>query len=433
MPKRNSSTVKSDLVDLAREGSSTAVLLLCAVQRGLTLSEIADRAGVTRQAVSNWASGSEGHSGSLKQLIRYLEIDLHEIESVLLQIFPKNQDYEPHSLRSIVINETLSARLKETHKDAYSLSAYDVAAEGDLFFKKGFLSKNLKALFYFAFKDKIRGFDLAIVRGPNCEEKAWRSFCEEHVDDSTGNISTDSPIWHSVQKDESDDWEPELNLSDVCRNYDRLKTDLDKICKGLDIAPATNASSETEVVLCDVLWERYDYDRSNQIDYFFYWLSDRDGQEFLGYIFDQIKDRIAHNELELCIFFHDAVDRSVIENEISDWNEWHENSSEETVEADASIFGNWNAANKVGDPSKRIKDLGYVIDLKNLEWAKTITEDVDWVAFIGASSRKNRTRFLIPKSCTLSAFEALLKSLGYHAKVKALTKKKDIHELIIRW
>lgn len=78
---------------------------------------------------------------------------------------------------------------------------------------------------------------------------------------------------------------------------------LDKICMGLDLAPATNASSETEVVLCDVRWERYDYDRSNHVDYFFYWLSDRDGQEFLGCIFDHIKDRIARNEPELSVFF----------------------------------------------------------------------------------------------------------------------------------
>lgn len=431
MTKRNSSMVRKDLLDLAREGSSTAVLLLCAIQIGATLSEISGRAGVTRQAVSNWASGSEGHSGSLKQLIRYLEIDFHEIESVLLQIFPKAENYEPHSLRLSVVKESLIARLKELHDEATSLNAYGTDAEGDLFFKKGFLSKNLKSLFYFAFKNKTRGFELAIVRSPTCDKEAWRSFCEKHVDDQTGKISIDSPLfWDTVDKSELDDWEPELKLSDVCRNYERLKTRLDRICVGLDLAPATNASSETEVVLCDVLWERYDYDRSNHVDYFFYWLSDRDGQEFLVSIFDHIKDRIARNEPELCVFFHDAVDRSDIEERISECNE---SRSDESAEADASIFDNWNAANKVGDPSKRMKNLGYVIDLKNLEWAEDITEDVDWKVFIGASKSKSSARFLIPKSCTLSAFEAVLKSLGYGAKVKALTKQKDIQELTIRW
>ena len=406
------------------------MLLLCAIQRGATLSEIADRAGVTRQAVSNWAGGSEGHSGSLKQLIMHLEIDFHEIESVLSQIFPKAENYEPHSLRLSVVNESLIARLKEIHKDATSLSSYGADAEGDLFFKKGFLSKNLKSLFYCAFKYKTRGFELAIVRTPNCDNETWRAFCEEHVDNRTGEISTDSLIWDNFDKSELEDWESELKLSDVCRNYERLKARLDKICMGLDLAPATNASSETEVVLCDVRWERYDYDRSNHVDYFFYWLSDRDGQEFLGCIFDHIKDRIARNEPELSVFFHEAVDRSDIEEHLSEWNEYR---SDESVEADASIFGNWNAANKVSDPSKRMKNLGYVIDLKNVEWAEDITEDVDWKVFIGASKSKSRARFLIPKSCTLSAFEALLKSLGYGAKVKALTKQKEIHELTIKW
>jgi transcriptional regulator with XRE-family HTH domain len=430
MPKRSSSTVKSDLVDLARGGSSTAVLLLCAIQKGLTMSEIADRAGVTRQAVSNWASGSDGNSGSLKQLITYLEIDINEIESVLSQIFPKAQNYEPHSLRLSVINESLSARLKEIHKEATSPNSCDIDTEGDSFFQKGFLSKNLKELFYFAFKDKARGFDLAIVRGPSCDDEAWRVFCEKYVDDQTCSISIGSSLWEVVYRSEPKDWEGEFKLSDVCRSYGRLKLGLNKICKGLELAPASNANSRSQVVIGDVLWERYDYDRSNHIDYFFYWLSDRDGQEFFGCIFEQIKDRIARAETELCVFFHDAVDRSVIKESLSYWNE---DTLEEETQPDDSIFGNWNAANKAGDPSKRMRDLGYVIDFKNEEWAQDITEDVDWIVFIGASGVKFRTRFLIPKSCALSAFEALLKSLGYNAKVKALTKQKDIHGLAIRW
>ncbi len=432
MPKRNGSTVRSDLIDSAREGSSTAVLLLCAIQRGVTLSEIADRTGVTRQSVSNWASGSEGNSGNLKQLIMHLEIDLDEIESTLSKIFPKTSSYEPDALRLRVISDSLSARLKEIHQDVASLCKYDVDAGGDIFFKKGFLKRYLKILFYKAFEDKASGFELAIVRAPGCDENAWSAFCEAHVSDRTGEISTDSPIWHTVIEGtlDEDDWEPELKLSDVCRNYDRLKTDLDKICKGLDLAPASCASSETEVILCDVRWERYEYDRSNHVDYFFYWLSDRDGQEFLGYIFDQIKNQIARSELELCIFFHDAVDRSVIEEHLSYWNECR---SAGEVKADARIFSNWNAVNKVGDPSKRMKNLGYAVDLKDSEWSEDIAESEDWIVFVGMSKSKSQTRFLIPKSCTLSCFEALLKSLGYGAKVKALTKQQEIYVLTIRW
>jgi len=433
MRKRNSSTVRSDLIDLAKEGSSTAVLLLCGIQRGLTLSEIADCAGVTRQSVSNWANGSEGSSGNLKQLIRQLEIVFPEIESVLLQIFPKTNSYELHALRLRTVSDSLSARLKEIHQDTASLCADDVEAGGDIFFKKGFLNKNIKVLFYKAFEDKAHGFDLAIVRGPSCDANSWSAFCEAHVSDQTGEFSTDSPIWDVIKNSTSDDsesWEPDLKLSDVCRSYDRLKTELDKACKGLGLAPASYTSSETEVVLCEVLWERYDYDRSNHIDYFFYWLSDRDGQEFLGYIFDEIKNRIARNELGFCVFFHDAVDRADIEEQLSWWNEYE---SDEKVQADTRIFGDWNAANKIGDPAKRMKNLGYVIDFKNSEWAGDISENVDWMVFFGMSKNKSQKRFLIPKSCTLSAFEALLKSLGYSAKAKALTKQKEIYELIIRW
>jgi hypothetical protein len=80
-----------------------------------------------------------------------------------------------------------------------------------------------------------------------------------------------------------------------------------------------------------------------------------------------------------------------------------------------------------------MRDLGYVIDFKNEEWAKGITYDGDWIVFVGTLKVKNRTRFLIPKSCALSAFEALLKCLGYNARVKALTKRKDIHRLTIGW
>jgi hypothetical protein len=146
--------------------------------------------------------------------------------------------------------------------------------------------------------------------------------------------------------------------------------------------------------------------------------------------FEHIKDRIARNENELLIFFHDAVDRSVIEDEISNWNEDH---SEEMVQADASIFNDWNSKNEVGDPSRRMRNLGYVLDFRNEEWAQEIHEDRDWLVFIGVSDHKSQARFQIPKSCTLTAFEALLKSLGYAAKAKVLSRRKDIIGLTIGW
>ena len=101
MSKQISSAVKLGLVDLARKGSPTAVLLLCAIHKGSTLSEIAERADVTRQAVSNWARGTEGNPGNLKQLIKYLAIDFIEIESVLLQILPKTRNYGNRPINTV--------------------------------------------------------------------------------------------------------------------------------------------------------------------------------------------------------------------------------------------------------------------------------------------------------------------------------------------
>lgn len=421
MPKRNRSTVESDLIALAREGSPTAVLLLCAIQRGLTMSEVADRTGITRQAVSIWASGSEGNSDNLKKLVRHLEINLNEIAFVLSEISLEAQSYDPQSLKLSAVIEHLNIRLQEIHKSATASKPLDQDADDDWYFQNGFLKKNLKELFYLAFREKARGFDLAVVRGYSCDEEAWKLFCERHVYDQTREISVKSSLWNYFH-----------SLSDVCRNYLLIKTELDKISEGLDLAPASKGFPDSEVLLSDVAWEdQFDYDRSNRIDYFFYWLSDRDGQEFFSYIFDQIKVQMVNNEPELCIFFHDALDRFVIEDSISDWNELF--FDEEVRQADTRIFGDWNSSNQDLDPCKRMKDLGYYIDFKNEEWGQDITEEENWIVFIGTSAVKSRSRFNVPKSCTVYAFEALVKSLGYTAEVRSVTKLKDIYRLTIGW
>ena len=309
------------------------------------------------------------------------------------------------------------------HKVAISSDSHVIDAGGETFFYKGFLHKNLKSLFYLAFNYKAHGFDLAIVRGAGCDEESWCAFRDAHVDDQTGDLSAASRLWGRVYRGT-------LTLYEVCQSYDELKAELDKVCKGLDLAPASLEHSENEIILSDVLWEDYDYDRSNHIDYFFYWLSDRDGQEFFSYIFDQLKDRIAHNEPELSIFFHDSVERSLVEESLSYWTA--DNSVEE-MQAAASIFGNWNADNKTDDPSRRMKNLGYISDFENEEWAEDIVSEENWLVFIGGSRIKYLARFIVPKACPLISFVTLLRSLGYSAKVKSLSKQKDILELKIRW
>jgi transcriptional regulator with XRE-family HTH domain len=422
MPKRNRSTIESAVIDLVRKGSPTGTLLLCAIQRGLTMSEVADRTGISRQAVISWTNGSEAHSHNLKKLIRNLDIDQDEIASVLADISLGAQGYDPESLMVNVVIKRLNTYFQDIHNgESYSsLSEHD--RDDDWYFQNGFLKKNLKVLFLLAFRDKSRGFDIEVVRGDSCDAEAWRSFCEEHVDDKTGEISYKSSLRSYFS-----------NLSDVCRNYARIKKELDSICDDLDLAPAFKESKESRVILFDdIRWEdQFEYDRSNQIDYFFYWLSDRDGQEFLNFIFEQIKVHIANNDSELCIFFHDALDRPVIEDFVLDWN--HTFFDEEERHADLRIFGDWNSSNKDLDPSKRMKDLGYFSDFINEEWRQDIAEEANWIAFVGTSANRSRSRFVVPKSCTLCAFTELMDSLGYTSKVKALTKLKDIFMLSIRW
>jgi transcriptional regulator with XRE-family HTH domain len=270
MPKKISSTLISDLVDLARGGSATAVLLLCAINRGSTLSEIAGLAGVTRQAVSNWARGAEGQYENLKRVIQHLEIDFLEIEHVLSQVFPKTQGYEPYLIKLNVIYDSLTARLEEMHKAAISKEPWEPDEVNDSLFREGFLLKNLKTLFYLAFNNKARGFDLAVIRGVSCTEEAWANFCIEHVDGLSGRIKADSPLRGSIFRSRAGRWaDDSLTLSDVCSSYFKIRLEFDKVCKGLDFAPASSGRVESEIFIDHVLWERYDYDRANHINYFF--------------------------------------------------------------------------------------------------------------------------------------------------------------------
>lgn len=262
MPKQISIATRSRLLDLARKGSTTAVLFLCAIHKGFTLTEIADRAGVTRQAVSNWASGVEGRSSNLKQLIKNLEIDFVEIEFLLSKIFPEIQGYEPNLLKLSVVKKSLTALLKELLEGTSSPDSEENDKEGDSFFHKGFLSKNLKTLFYLAFDEMENGFDLAIIQGVGCSDEAWRVFCEKHIDGQTQEIFSDSHLSDLFDKLDG-------SLSTLCRCYKDLKMELDKVCKGLDLAPASCEYSPSEIISGHVSWEDYDYDRSNHIDYFF--------------------------------------------------------------------------------------------------------------------------------------------------------------------
>ncbi len=386
------------------------------------MSEVADRTGVTRQAVSNWASGSEGHSGNLKKLVKHLEIDFNEIASIVADISQNVQGYDPLSLRLNIVIERLNTRLQNIHEDVFCSQSLEQEVNDDWYFQNGFLKKYFKALFFLAFRDKSRGFDLAVVRSDSCKEEDWIDFCKKHVDDQTREISFESSLRNYFS-----------NLSDVCRNYARIKMELDSICNGLDLAPSSKESLESEVLFIDdVTWEnQFDYDRSNQIDYFFYWLSDRDGQEFFIRVFEEIKFQMSNNDSELCIFFHDALDRSVIENFILDWNDSF--SDEETRQVDPSIFGDWNSNNQDLDPSRRMKDLGYFTDFENEEWRQEIAEEENWIAFVRNSSVSSQSRFIIPKACTLCAFRELMVSLGYTSKVKAETESGGIFMLSIGW
>lgn len=109
---------------------------------------------------------------------------------------------------------------------------------------------------------------------------------------------------------------------------------------------------------------------------------------------------------------------------------------DDLMDCNSLIFGDWNAENKNNDPSKRLRDLGYISILENnIEekyFEKSDGQFFDWLVFVkitGSTEKFDQ----IPKSCTPFAFAALLKSLGYNAKAKALFKSNDIYRLTIRW
>jgi hypothetical protein len=421
----------------AARGGVAALLVFAALSVGYGIDDIRKAAKVSERTLLQSVMGTDWEAIEIYRILKGLDLTIEHLEFAVIELMKANDPLKPEGIRQSIALESAKLALREiinTPLDEFEIRKFDLSRH----IRIPLLVDNFEKLFQCAYKARCSGFYLAMRGGPKMTDLQWSRFLNDHQSEHYASdeilnrfelFSTENLYYPSLTQFLEEYWSLADELGNISPRLEFAILDGDEY-QAVKASANGDGMEPKFLILSFISWEvhRSDDDFS-PLSYFFYWLSDTDGRDFLERIFLEIRNKIQSDQNSLVFFVHRGYFNDEVYRVTSGGREvtlspppWSTNFPVSEIVADCRPLRFFVYQMQFGE-LEQVGQMG-LDEGQYAESCKVLFSDISGLCS-GFRS--------IPIELPFSAFQLLFQQLGYFVECRASRRNPDIFEVSLGW